>query len=384
MQQTRIPAAFIRGGTSKALIFKASDLPADRETRDRLFLSAMGSPDPYGRQLDGMGGGLSSLSKVCIVGPSTHPQADVDYTKAQIQVREARVDYYSNCGNMSSAIGPFAVDEGLVNVAANGEALVRIYNTNTRKLIHARFAVQDGKAAVEGDLIIPGVSGTGSPVSLDFLEPGGATTGRLLPTGNVLDVLEVPGVGNLTVSMIDAANACVFVRAADLGLTGNEMPDEIEKWPGLLDCLGKIRCAASVAMGIATDTREAQSKSVPIIGIVSPAQDARLLTGDTLAAEQVDLTARMLSHGQPHRALPITASLCLAVAARLAGSVVHQSTRSGVVANLSIGMPSGILVVDAQVTQRDGAWHAQQCTLMRTQRRLFDGYVYARSTHVLA
>lgn len=384
MQQTRIPAAFIRGGTSKALVFKSSDLPDDREARDRIFLETMGSPDPYGRQLNGMGGGLSSLSKVCIVGPSSHPDADVDYTKVQIQLKEARADYHSNCGNMSSAIGPFAVDEGLVEFARNGEALVRIYNTNTRKLIHARFAVAGGRAAVEGDLVIPGVAGTGSPVRLDFLDPGGATTGKLLPTGNVVDVLDVPGVGNFVVSMVDAANACVFLKAADLGLTGTEMPEEIERKPGFLDTLGRIRCAASVAMGIARTAEEAKSKSVPIIGFVSPSQEARLLNGDGLSADQVDLTARMLSNGQPHRALPITASLCLAVAARLEGSVVHQCTRAGTSANLSIGMPSGILVADAQVVRQEGAWRAQRCTLLRTQRRLFDGFVYARTAHIAA
>lgn len=378
MPQTRTPATFIRGGTSKALVFNATHLPAGREAQDRLFLAAMGSPDPYGRQLDGMGGGLSSLSKVCIVGPSSHPDADVDYTKAQIQLREARVDYHANCGNMSSAIGPFAVDEGLVRVQGDGEALVRIYNTNTRKLIHARFEVKGGKAEVDGDLAIPGVGGTGAPVRLDFLEPGGASTGRLLPAGAVQQDLAVAGVGTFRVSMVDAANACVFLRAADLGLAGNEMPEELERVPGLLDKLAAIRCAASVAMGITASVEAAQKKSVPIIGFVAPPQPAKLLNGESITADQVDVTARMLSNGQPHRALPLTASLCLAVAARLEGSVVHENTRAGVSGRLSIGMPSGILVADAAVSRRDGAWFAERVTLLRTQRRLFDGCVYTR------
>jgi 2-methylaconitate cis-trans-isomerase PrpF len=376
----------MRGGTSKALVFHARDLPGDQAERDRLLLAAMGSPDPYGRQLDGMGGGLSSLSKVCIVGPSSHPEADIDYTKAQIQLREARVDYHSNCGNMSSAMGPFAVDEGLVAAPSSGEVLVRIYNTNTRKLIHARFDMDEGKAAVDGDLVIPGVAGTGAPVSLAFLEPGGATTGKLLPTGSVTDTLDVPGVGCYTVSMVDAANACVFLRAADLGLTGTEMPDAIEATPGLLEKLGAIRCAASVAMGIAATPEEAAKKSVPIIGFVAPAQDARLLTGAALAGHDVDLTARMLSNGQPHRALPLTASLCLSVAARIEGTVVHEATRTGADpgGRLRIAMPSGILVAGAGVKRRDGQWYAEQCTLLRTQRRLFDGYVYARAARLRA
>ncbi len=378
MPQTRIPATYIRGGTSKALVFNAADLPAERAEQDRIFLATMGSPDPYGRQLDGMGGGLSSLSKVCIVGPSTHPEADVDYTKGQVQLREARVDYASNCGNMSSAIGPFAVDEGLVKVDADGEALVRIYNTNTRKLIHARFEVKGGKAEVDGDLAIPGVGGTGAPVRLDFLEPGGASTGQLLPTGQVQQDLVVEGHGTFRVSMVDAANACVFLRAADIGLTGTEMPEEIERVPGLLDKLGAIRCAASVAMGITADVEAAKKKSIPIIGFVAPARPAKLLNGESITAEQVDISARMLSNGQPHRALPLTASLCLAVAARLEGSVVHENTRAGASDRLAIGMPSGILVADAAVGRREGAWFAERVTLLRTQRRLFDGFVYAR------
>src|SRR5688500_5423057 len=183
MKQMKIPAVFMRGGTSNAIVFNAANLPQDRALWDEIFLSAIGSPDPYGRQLDGMGGGISSLSKVCIVGPSSRPDADIDYTFAQVLVKEKRVDYSGNCGNMSSAMGPFAVDEGLVR-ASGEEAVVRIHNTNTRKIIRARFALDEGLAAVDGELAIPGVSGTGAPVPLEFLNPGGATTGRLLPTGN--------------------------------------------------------------------------------------------------------------------------------------------------------------------------------------------------------
>jgi 2-methylaconitate cis-trans-isomerase PrpF len=386
MQQTKIPAAFIRGGTSKAVVFHSRDLPADPAERDRFFLAAMGSPDPYGRQLDGMGGGVSSLSKICIVGPSSHPDADIDYTKAQIQLKEARVDYHANCGNMSSAMGPFAVDEGLFKVESDGEVLVRIYNTNTRKLIHARFDVADGQAAVDGDLVIPGVAGSGAPVSLAFLDPGGASTGKLLPTGHVKEMLDVPGHGTFEVSMIDAANACVFLHARDLGLTGAELPADIDAVPGLLEKLSAIRCAASVAMGITADTEAATKKSVPIIGWVADPQPASLLTGQQIEADAVDVTARMISNGQPHRALPLTASLCLSVAARIEGSVVHDHTRrtNDPHAKLRIAMPSGILVTAAAVGRQDGKWRAEQCTLMRTQRRLFDGYVYARASALTA
>ena len=380
MSQIKIPAAFIRGGTSKALVFNSNNLPDSRIEQDKIFLATMGSPDPFARQLDGMGGGLSSLSKVCIVGPSSQPDADVDYTKAQVQLREARVDYHSNCGNMSSAIGPFAIDEGLVSAPKDGMTIVRIYNTNTKKIIHAHFEVKDGKALVDGELVIPGVAGSGAAVQLDFLEPGGASTGKLLPTGRVEEELKVEGYGTFHVSMIDAANACVFLRAEDIGMTGTEMPEEIEQTPGLLDKLAAIRQAASVAMGISPNLEAAKNKSIPIIGFVAKAQPAKLLNGVSIDAEQMNLTVRMLSNGQPHRALPITASLCLAVAARLEGSVVHACTSQGTGSNLAIGMPSGILVANALVMRKDGKWFVKLVTLMRTQRRLFDGFVYARAS----
>src|SRR6185295_4413828 len=240
MKQRKIPAVFMRGGTSNAVVFNALDLPAEREKWDEIFLAAIGSPDPYGRQLDGMGGGVSSLSKVCVIGPPSRPDADIDYTFAQIQVKEAKVDYGANCGNMSSAMGPFAVDEGLVEVSGN-EALVRVHNTNTKKIIWSRFAMDEGLSAVDGDLAIPGVAGTGAPVKLEFREPGGATTGKLLPTGNVADTLDVPGVGRIRCSMVDAANACVFVKAADVGLKGTEMPETIEQNAEVMRKLGAIR-----------------------------------------------------------------------------------------------------------------------------------------------
>ncbi|MGH8618665.1 MAG: 2-methylaconitate cis-trans isomerase PrpF family protein [Burkholderiales bacterium] len=384
MKQLRLPAVFMRGGTSNAIVFKARDLPADRALWDEIFLAAIGSPDPYGRQLDGMGGGVSSLSKVCIIGPPSRPDADIDYTFAQVQVKDAKVDYSGNCGNMSSAMGPFAVDEGIFK-ASGKEAVVRVHNTNTKKIIRARFALDDGLSAVDGDLAIPGVSGTGAPVRLEFLEPGGATTGTLLPTGNVVDTLDVPGVGKIRASLVDAANACCFLNAADLGITGNELPDAIEANAALMEKLGRIRLAASVAMGIAGTLEEAKEKRVvPFVGFVSPPQDADSLSGVRIAGGDVDLTGRMLSNGQPHRALPLTVSLCMAVAARLEGSLVHAAARPPQKADdpIRIAMPSGVLVVAADVLKKDGQWHAEQGAFYRTQRRLFDGYVYVRASRV--
>lgn len=373
-----IPAVFMRGGTSRAIMFHAGDLPWDRAAWDPIFLGAMGSPDPNGRQLNGMGGGISSLSKVCVLARSDRPDADIDYTFAQVQIREAAVDYRSNCGNMSSAVGPFAVDEGLVR--PNGDtAVVRIYNTNTRKLIRSTFPLVDGRAATDGTLAIPGVAGVGAPVRLDFLTPGGATTGRLLPTGRVVDVLDVPGLGRIEASLVDAANACVFVRARDLGLTGRELPDQLDANPAVLERLQAIRRAASVGMGIAPHEEAARAiHGVPIIGMVAPAMDAPTLSGEPIVAHEIDLTTRFLSNGQPHRALPLTASLCTAVAARITGTLAHQAMDAAGDGAVRIGMPSGILTVDADVTRDPaGAWTAHSGAFYRTARRLFDGRVYA-------
>jgi 2-methylaconitate cis-trans-isomerase PrpF len=384
MNQLRIPAVFMRGGTSNAVVFNAKDLPRDRAQWDAIFLAAIGSPDPYGRQLDGMGGGVSSLSKVCVVGPPTRDGADIDYTFAQVQVKEAKVDYGANCGNMSSAMGPFAVDEGLVKVSGP-EALVRVHNTNTKKIIWSKFPLENGTAAVDGELAIPGVTGTGAPVKLEFREPGGATTGKLLPTGNAVDTLEVPGYGTFRVSMVDAANACVFARAADLGIKGTELPEEIDANPELQKKLAAIRIAASVAMGITKTPEEAARRAtVPFVGFVSGPQEAKTLTGDRIEAKGVDLTARMMSNGQPHRALPLTCTLCLAVAARVEGTVVNQVARPSPSpeAEIRIGMPSGVLTAAASVRKLEGQWHAEQGAFYRTQRRMFEGKVLVRASRV--
>ncbi len=366
----------MRGGTSKALMFHLRDLPADRSAWDPLFLSAIGSPDPHGRQLNGMGGGVSSLSKVCVLGPSTRPDADLDYTFAQVLVFEARVDYSGNCGNMSSAVGPFAIEEGLVP-ARDGEMTVRIHNTNTKKIINSTFRVKDGRAVVEGELEIPGVAGTGSPVRLDFLDPGGAVTGTLLPTGNPRDVLDVPGIGRVEASMVDAANPCVFLDARALGLKGTEMPDELDANPALVERIAEIRRHASVAMGIAKTLEEARGKSMPQIGFVSAPQESKTLSGEILPASSSDLTVRIFSNGQPHRALPLTGSLCTAVASCIEGTLPHLYARPGSSGTLRLAMPSGVLTVGAKVVLEGGQWRAVRGSFYRTTRRLFDGYVYA-------
>jgi len=380
VKQIELRAVFMRGGTSKALMLRHEDLPSDRARWPGIFLAAMGSPDVNGRQLDGMGGGISSLSKICVIGPPTRPDADVDYTFAQVSIRNASVDYSGNCGNMSSAVGPFAVDEGIVT-SRGDQAIVRIHNTNTNKIIVARFALDDGRAAVDGDFVLPGVAGTGAPIRLDFLDLGGAATGTLLPTGNMIDSIDVPGIGRIEVSMVDAANPCVFVNAGVLARTGVEMPEELESEPALLEQMEAIRLGASLRMGIAKTPAEAIDKpSIPKVAMVSGPQDACTLAGEPLSAEAADLTVRMISMGQPHRAVPLTGAMCLAVASKLPGTLVNAITRQPGAADgsIRIAQPSGITVVGATVSKRGGLWVANHATVYRTARRLMAGTVYVR------
>ena len=368
-----IRCVFMRGGTSKALIFRRDDLPSDQAQWDSIFLAAMGSPDPNGRQLDGMGGGISSLSKVCVVGRTSHPEADVDYTFAQIGTNTATVDYGGNCGNMSSAIGPFAVDEGMVCEQADGIATVRIHNTNTGKIIIAQFPVSGGKAAVHGEQVIDGVAGSGAPIRLEFRQVAGSRTGVLLPTGRSQDCLQLPSGKTVRVSLVDAANPCVFVAAEDLGLNGSESAEQLQSMPELMVIMENLRRQSSIKMGLATDLESAAlSRSVPFIGIVAKPRAWRTQSGVDMQSCDADLSVRMLSSGSPHRAIPVTSALCVAVASRTPGSVAAQCV--GVTDGpIRIGHSSGTIMVEAQMDYvRGEVLHA---SVYRTARRLFHGEV---------
>jgi 2-methylaconitate cis-trans-isomerase PrpF len=380
MRTMRLRAVFMRGGTSKAVMFRKDDLPTDEKAWDAIFLAVMGSPDANGRQLDGMGGGVSSLSKICIVGPASRTDADVDYTFAQVSVGEASVDYSGNCGNMSAAVGPFAIEEGIVQSPADGEAVVRVHNTNTSKIIVSRFPVVRGALAAGGDLDIDGVAGKSAPIRLEFLDPGGAKTSALLPTGAPRDELEVPCLGHVVVSCVDAANPCVFVSARDLGKTGVELPGELEKDAVFLNAMESIRCAASVRMGLAPDiAAAARLASLPKIAIVSGPDAASTLSGRALAATDIDLSIRMISMGQPHRAIPVTGAICAAVAARIPGTI-PQGFCAASSGPIRIGHPSGTTVVDAAVTEgSEGKLRAEYGAVYRTARRLFEGSVLYRA-----
>jgi 2-methylaconitate cis-trans-isomerase PrpF len=362
MTQRKVRAVYMRGGTSRCLVFHAGDLPPAGPARDAVLLAALGSPDPYGRQLDGLGGGISSLSKACIIGPPSRPDADVDYTFAQVEVKKASVDYNGNCGNCSSSVGPFAIDEGLV-AAREGETLVRIHNTNTRKLIVARVPVADGEAAVSGDFELAGVAGRGARIALDFVEPGGAGTGRLLPTGHAREVI-----AGVEVSCVDATNAVVFVRARDLGVTGTETPQAIDADHDLSARLEKLRVEAAARMGMP------ESAAVPKIAFVAPPTDYTGLDGARYAAGTFHVLGRAISMGNCHRAFPLTVAMCLAVAARVEGTVVHEVARRGP-GDVVLGHPSGVLPLDASVGVKDGAPWAEKVTVYRTARRLMEGFV---------
>lgn len=363
----------MRGGTSKGVFFRHDALPSDLAARDEIFIHALGSPDLYGRQLNGMGGGVSSVSKAVIVGPPSVADADVDYTFAQVVIDRPEVDYSATCGNLSSAIGPFAVDQGLV-AAQDGQQTVRVFNTNTKKIYHATFTVKGGLFAPAGDFEIPGVSGTGSRIRLDYFDPGGATSGMLLPSGSAMDVLDVPGVGEVEASLVDATNAVVFIAASRLGKTALESVAELEADAAFMQAIDAVRRVAAVKMGLA-DTPETASLGNPKIGMVGPTGNSISLSGAVILGDDTDLSARLISMGQVHRVLPLTGSMCLGVACRIPGTIPNLlcKDQSG---DLRLANPSGIIPVDANVVVDGNVVTAKSCTVYRTARPLMAGQVF--------
>ena len=376
--QARIPAVYMRGGTSKAVFFYENHLPQDPEIRDRVILAAYGSPDPNRRQIDGMGGAVSTTSKMAIMSPSKDPDYDVNYNFGQVSIDKPRIGYQGNCGNISSAVGPFAIDEGLVG-AEEPMTTVRIYQKNTKKLIIAEVPVKDGLYNEEGDFAIDGVPGTGGKITLHFFNPGGSITGKLLPTGNAKDVIEVPGSGKITVSIVDAANPVVFVRARDLGLTGIEIY-EIDGSADIRQRLEAIRSRTAVMLGLASSPEEASeiSQDVPKIAFVSEAQDYKAVTGEVIKKDEVDLVARIMSMGTLHKAYAATGAICTTGAAKIEGSVAYEMLSKGALEakEVRLGHPGGIISVGAIVEKKGNACEYKEAVLARTARRLMDGYVY--------
>ena len=376
--QVRIPTVLMRGGTSKGLFFHRNHLPKDPETRDRVILAAYGSPDPNRRQIDGIGGAVSVTSKVAIISPSEDPAYDVVYYFGQVSIDKPLIGYQGNCGNISSAVGPFAVDEGLVN-AEEPMTKVRIYQANTKKLIVADVPVRDGWHNEEGDYAIDGVPGTGARITLHFVDPSGSVTGKLLPTGNVKDTMEIPGIGEISVSIVDAANPVVFIRARDIGLTGTEI-HEIDARAEIREKLEAIRSRGAVVLGLASSPEEASeiSQDVPKMAFVSEPQEYKALSKQVIQKDEIHLVARIMTMGTLHKAYAATGAICTVGAAKIEGTVVHEMAADGAfeAEEIRLGHPGGIISIGAEVEKTRDTFVYKEATVGRTARRLMEGYVY--------
>lgn len=382
--QIKIPASFWRGGTSRAVFFKEEDLAAyDAPTRDLIILAALGSPDPYGRQIDGLGGGISSLSKVGIIGRGTEHDPTVRFTFGQVDVERPFVDYLGTCGNMSAAVGPFAIDEGLIP-AVDPVTPVRVLSTNTGKHYIAYVPVCDGQAETEGDYSIDGVPGPGARIALEFLDPGGSSGGRVLPTGHATDTLVLEDGRRVTVSLVDAAVPMVFVLAAELSATATELPQDLDGNRALQELLENIRVHAAVHLGMAVDVAQARAKvkAAPKIAMVSAPTPYHTTRGTPVDAEQVDLVSRLISMEKTHRTYAGTSSMCLAVAAAIPGTVVHSVTRRAFTDRLRIGHPAGIMEVGAKLEPQGNDWRVESVTTQRTARRIMDGFIYVPQSYM--
>jgi 2-methylaconitate cis-trans-isomerase PrpF len=352
-----------------------NDLPKERELRDRVILAIYGSPDR--RQIDGLGGADSLTSKVAIIGRSSRTDADVDYTFGQVSITEPLVDHSGNCGNISSGVGPFAIDEGLVK-ATEPVTRVRIFNTNTQKIIEAQVPVVGGKAAVKGDCVIPGVPGSGARIQMNFIDSGGAMTGGILPTGQKRDVITLSSGQELTVSIVDAANPCVFARASDLGVSGTILPPNIDGDADLSNTLEEIRSRAGEMIGLVDDWRVGTKRSpgVPKMIMVSDKASYTTSEGRELGSGQIDLVARAMSMQKAHKAYPISGTIGTGVAANIEGTLVNELAGGAVSPQLRIGHPAGVINVEVSLEETDAGLRVQRAVVERTARRILSGYVY--------
>jgi 2-methylaconitate cis-trans-isomerase PrpF len=362
------------------VFFRQEDLPAAKADVERLLMNVFGSPDV--RQINGLGGATSQTSKAAIIGLPSREDADVDYTFAQVSVATPVVDWGGNCGNISSAVGPFAIDNGLV--AATGElTTVRIHNTNTSQIIVAGVPTRDGRAVIEGDYAIPGVPGTGARISLEFTEPAGSVTGRLLPTGRPRETIRLSNGREVTVSVVDAGNPTVFLLAEELGLSGIETPVEIEANTELTDLLEEARSIVAEQIGIVADrsVATATSPGLPKVGFVAPPRDHATLTGEPVDAGSIDLVGRVMSMQTAHRAYQATAAICTAAAAFVEGSLVHQVTRADRPdpSTIRLAHPYGLMEMSVSTDVGSADLHITGITIGRTARHILDGAVWVPS-----
>ena len=384
--QIRIPATYMRGGTSKGVFFSLLDLPAAAQVpgaaRDALLLRVIGSPDPYEKQIDGMGAATSSTSKTVIVSKSLHADHDVDYLFGQVAIDKPFVDWSGNCGNLSAAVGSFAVSSGLVDSARipdNGTAVVRIWQANIGKTIIAHVPITDGAVQETGDFELDGVTFPAAEVQLEFLNPAAdeeGAGGSMFPTGNLVDDLEVPGVGTLNVTMINAGIPTIFVNARDIGYTGAELQNDINSDPKALAMFETIRAHGALRMGL-IDTLEdaAKRQHTPKVAFVAPPAAYVSSSGKPVAAQDVDLLVRALSMGKLHHAMMGTAAVAIGTAAAIPGTLVNLAAGGELRSAVRFGHPSGTLRVGAQARQVNGEWTVTKAIMSRSARVLMEGWV---------
>jgi hypothetical protein len=385
--QIRIPATYMRGGTSKGVFFKLDDLPAScqvaGQARDQLFMRVIGSPDPYAKHIDGMGGATSSTSKCVILSKSSQPDHDVDYLYGQVSIDKAFVDWSGNCGNLSTAAGAFAIHAGLVDPARipdNGVCVVRIWQANIHKTIIAHVPVTNGEVQELGDFELDGVTFPAAEIVLEFLDPAdegeGEGGGSMFPTGNLIDDLDVPEIGTLKATMITAGIPTVFVNAEDIGYTGTELQDAINGDAAALAKFEKIRVAGALRMGLIKTAEEALTRQhTPKIAFVSKPKDYVASSGKTVAAADVDLLVRALSMGKLHHAMMGTCAVAIGTAAAVTGTLVNLAAGGGERSAVRFGHPSGTLRVGAEAKQIDGEWTVTKAIMSRSARIIMEGAV---------
>lgn len=386
--QIKVPATYMRGGTSKGVFFRLQDLPEQAQkpgqARDRLLMRVIGSPDPYGKQIDGMGGATSSTSKTVIVSRSTQPDHDVDYLFGQVSIDSAFVDWSGNCGNLSAAVGPFAISSGLVDPAkipANGICTVRIWQANIHKTIVAHVPIANGQVQETGDFELDGVTFPAAEVQLEFLDPAdeGETEGggAMFPTGNLVDELQVPGIGAFKATLINAGIPTIFLNAADIGYTGSELQEAINGDPAALARFETIRAHGAIKMGLIKDIAEAAKRQhTPKIAFVAPAQSYASSSGKTVNASDIDLRVRALSMGKLHHAMMGTAAVAIGAAAAVPGTLVNLAAGAGQRQAVRFGHPSGTLRVGAEARLIDGQWTVTKAIMSRSARVLMSGFVH--------
>ncbi len=384
--QIKVPATYMRGGTSKGVFFRLQDLPVAAQVpgaaRDALLMRVIGSPDPYGKQIDGMGAATSSTSKTVILSKSTRPDHDIDYLFGQVSIDKPFVDWSGNCGNLSAAVGPFGITNGLVDpsrIPQNGVAIIRIWQANISKTIIAHVPISNGAVQETGDFELDGVTFPAAEVQLEFMDPAAdeeGAGGSMFPTGNLVDDLEVPGVGTFKATMINAGIPTIFVNAADIGYKGTELQDDINSDAKALTMFETIRAYGAVRMGLIKHIDEAAKRQhTPKVAFVAKPVDYVSSSGKAVAAKDVNVLVRAMSMGKLHHAMMGTAAVAIGTAAAVPGTLVNLAAGGGNLEAVRFGHPSGTLRVGAQATQVDGEWTVTKAIMSRSARVLMEGWV---------